>query len=580
MSKRRPRDILQEKPQQSNISVSSTVASFEISNKQQKINPIIIKYIEKLLTMRHASIENLDVSSVSSISTPSQTVMDTASNYPLVHLHNLMKSFNVSLTDLRKHFGYLPDDSHLHHNTLESLTESVASTGKVNVFTTVSEKSTTSNRSSSSLDSIDSKEPNVESSNDYLRVTAEYAKIAESCNKRILSLAAMIEKVRREKDIMLQSPDTSDKENSTAYLDIPTKIFNDSTDSAKEQERLNEELLRVDYNVAEFLDKTSPDQLEALSQYLTTELPQATHDVDKELTLQFKNLLAVNKESKQPDVPFVPLLRDIPKLPKLSPPKDTLRDPKKGKKPPASKGILVAKRFNGDISALPHELSIIPEADSQLSVKVAQPLAKDRQQKKSSDESMPDILVELIDTAKAHAKGSPKKNRSSDSGQVQVVSSDSSAEKSSDMETVEAMLRKMGMGWAIATLKKTQEALALTSSSSSMDISIKQKEVRLTDSSSSSEVSLKEILGKQFLAKFTSTMTSTNDSSFSSLLKEFQDISAIQGGSGSTKDKASQRTSTPVLTCKGVDKGEAINLIGESSDLSSVKEQGEPKRRH
>lgn len=602
--KPRFRQALQEKPQQTNISCNN---SSDSSTKQ--INPCVMKYIEKLLTMSHGTVEDLTVSSVSEVSTPTQSIIETASNNPISQLRSIMKTFDISLVDLQRHFNYSREGSQIHQNTLETLAISSSSTnsgydgGKSKTLCSSENFST-----SSTLSNKDPRELSLEdySKQNYPKVMSKYAAVAETCNKRINDLTAMIAKVRQEKRKMMMTPEScaSDKENSTAYLELPeTRKENKadiSNDSSKEQEELNLKLLSVDYKLATKLKKPSPEKHKSVREHMEkaiTDAPSANDDVDHDIMTRFRKLLEVDKQNdklpeskieKQKDA-FVPLLLDIPKLPKLTVPDESLTytDAKK-KKPPPAKGLLVAKKFNENIATVPHELSTIQEADSQLSARLQKndkiPEKGPEQQSKSSDGSIPDILAELIRNAKSDQdkkspKGTSRRSNEKSSRELQkLTSSESSTDKSSEMENIENMLRKMGMGWAVATLRKTQEALALTSSSSSLDISIKHKEVKVTESSSS-EVSLKEFLGKQLYAKITS---STNDSSLSSFMKEFQDISAIQGLSSTNRDKTSHRTSTPVLTSKSIEKAEDDNLgsgfVGES-DLSSVRSHEQSSRK-
>lgn len=117
-------------------------------------------------------------------------------------------------------------------------------------------------------------------------------------------------------------------------------------------------------------------------------------------------------------------------------------------------------------------------------------------------------------------KGTPQK--------AKKLSKMSSSDSSSELEGMESLLREMGMGWAIATLRKTQEALAMSSSSSSMDLSVKQKEAL-------AEVSVGDMSLKELIAKLKAS-TSTNESSLSSFMRDIQDVSSILGSSGKRKE--------------------------------------------
>lgn len=131
----------------------------------------------------------------------------------------------------------------------------------------------------------------------------------------------------------------------------------------------------------------------------------------------------------------------------------------------------------------------------------------------------------------------------------------------------------MGLGWAVSTLKKTQESLALSSSSDSS-----KKHVSFRDSSNSnsnSDVSLKEVLSKQFLKKLSSSSLLTDSADSSPYLHELQDISEIAGAATSqSRDRSQQRTSTPVQQhSKSTDSKNKSkeHLFTGDSDLSSVR---------
>lgn len=585
-------EALTKPSQESNVSKGSDYGRNLNAPNKKEATSFVVKYIEKLLAMSENSVDELEISTVSDVSTPSQSVVEVPSNHPVARLGSFMKSFDISFADLQRYFSNKEEIGQAHYNTLiGSLSETLRNGSQVSSRTDSTSQTSDPKDVSKCQSATDVREMSLEdySKKYYPKTMSEYAEIAKSCNERITGLTAMIEKVRLEKKKMMQSRNSSesDKENSTSYMDMPKDSKKNGTrsptESAREQEELNRELLDIDFSLAERLKALTSSEIRAQHQplligkevytapkknnehiELNLELPTPTTATSEALPGELE------KGQDNSNAGFIPLLVDIPKLPKLSTPECLLFEPK-SKKPPTSKGLTIAKKFNGDITAVPHELSTIAEADTHTSSKIQKlssvdAAALETEQlnvslktdvaKKSSEEGVPDILSELVKNATVYRESITKSSvrnakriltqRSSEKKQ----SSDSSSDKSNDIETVEAMLQEIGMGWAVTTLRKTQEALALTSSSSSLDISIKQKEVRVTDSGSTSELSLKEVLGKHFLAKLTSSMTNSSDSSLSSLMKEFQDISAIQGSSGTNNDKTNRRTSTPVQTSK------------------------------
>lgn len=281
---------------------------------------------------------------------------------------------------------------------------------------------------------------------------------------------------------------------------------------------------------------------------------------------------AIEPEKPAALQPFVPFLVDIPKLPILEPEPDrTSPLGVERRHPPPSKGLLTAKKFNGNISLIPHELSTIAEADSQLSTKIS---PNQSQTQTSIDRE----LLQLLDQGLSPDDKGPLPVASSEKAEVSqaltcsdstctnLASSSSSSKTSSsssagDLKSIEAMLKSIGMDWAIPTLHKTQEALALTSSSSSAELSSKKISAR---KSSDSEVSLKEFLKKQLRGKVSSSSLNKSDASPASFVRECSDISAIH-------EKTKQRTSTPVFSSKSTSKSKEEPLFSGASDISSVR---------
>lgn len=490
----RLRDVLQNKEKQTNFAARTT-------QTERKLHPFIIKYIERLLTISRSAVEELSVSSVSDVTTPASSIIDINSNNPtLSHLKKLLKRLGISYDEMQEIYG----KSGKHDAVLSSLSSSSTHSNEIeirhqanqcNYESQEEQTNTTLSAKVSQDDTLD------EDDTKYREMMLKYAEITESCNKKISDLTEKIEKVRMEKMQIMNSSNSSgnDKENTTtAYLNLP----NTSGSSSSEQEKLDKMLLTIDQTLAENLKRMT-----------ASEIREKYDPIDVE---------------EQPQ-DFEPLLKDIPKLPKFTETYDSTKC--NNKRPPPSKGLTVAKRFNDEITGIPHELSTIMEGDSQISTK-AQKSHEDIANR-STKIGTPDILKEISDN-----KEKSKKQTSFDR-QIQVQHLSSSSD---EIESLEKMLKDMGMGWAIATLRKTQEALALTSSSSSIDINIQQQKVY--SDSSGSEVNLKGILSRHLLAKISSTSTSTSETSISLLMKEFDDISAILGSGSTIKD--GHRTSTPV----------------------------------
>ncbi|KAF7284875.1 hypothetical protein GWI33_021451 [Rhynchophorus ferrugineus] len=643
---------LRKKPQQRNVRRSPTLENQHSAAVPQNLNNNdlqLINYIKKLLSMSKVSIDELGVSS-SDVQTPSQSIIETESNNPLAALHNIVRYINFKALDAAKKSSVSPDESHPPPNSLYS-----SSDGSGTV------KDHTGN--------ISKKDISVGINQATGGITSQYADITDSCTRRIANLASMIDKLREEKYQMLQkSPvesctctdkdslsgkhtPTSDKNGSTRYFEFPPsgeKSKETNSSVSTDEEELHRRLIDIDMSLAEKLkrfrqtddgkSKESSDRSDKSgSQPVLTvnnnneEANQTEHD----LTSRLRKLLAESYKSEisdlpvlpQPSVPsttnneapFVPLLLDIPKLPILEqqPDDQPLVHSVGGfgrKCPPPSKGLITAKRFNGNISLLPHELSTIAEADSQLSTRLSPNTSK------MLTSPIKDVMCDLNlateieslkdDTSKkSHiSQGTQSKNTKVDSNNTNKASSHTGSDKnsldsksfktldnsdtnrsltcndltcsslssstslkksssSSDMETIEAMLRSIGMDWAIPTLHKTQEALALTSSSSSSNVCLNKND---SSKSSCSEVSLKQFLKKQMLKKISSSSLKC-DSSPVSFLQEMSEISAINPNNSSA-EKTKRRTSTPVLSSKSTSnsKDDQPLFLG-TSDISSVR---------
>ncbi|KAJ3653249.1 hypothetical protein Zmor_012510 [Zophobas morio] len=530
--------------------------SLNSTGSDGRIDPRLLTYIRKLLNMSRASIDELTVSTGSEVSTPSHSVIETPSNNPLLQLVNVMKYFNLDAAELQKQLSYASDGSSKQYNTSES--------------TTLTSSSSDGDRSQfkSCIEIAD----RVEDSNKKL---LQYADIAASCTEKINSLTAMIEKVRAEKKKMIEnSTSGSDKDlTTTSYKDLPEKKEKEKSpkdeprkllihppekkDKEKSPKDELDKLLTIDYGYAEQLKRLSQEEIQSEKKRAEEE------PTDDELLGRLQKLLDDNKNRKnvhatpkqrtvvevkdqkvvqdfggepvaftsekkvvettddgktvgtlvtrttvrlrpteEPKDP-APLFLDIPKLPRLEAP--SLE--KKKKRPPTSKGMRA-------IAGNAHELSTIIEADSQITTKVESP-SKSKSSAGSKSGSVSDV-------------GAGSKSQSSDDV--------------SEMDTMETMLISIGMEWAIPTLKKTREALAMTSSSSG--------------SKESGEVSLRD-----FLSKISS---STSKSEEGSMLSESQGVSLIQVDN--------RRTSTPITN-----NNKEGPIFITDSDVSSVREHSDRK---
>lgn len=259
---------LHKKPQQTNsryISSALSVSPSQTSIDLETVDPRLLTYIQKLLSMSRGSVENL-TASTSSVQTPSQSVIEMESNNPLAQLHNIIKHYN--LKDIERNLSYSPDFSPIHYNTTASTFEESQPQPTQEKSANVEGKnfSKSDKADQSSKGTLD-RETSSCSAKSKDSVLAQYADITDSCSKRIAQLAAMIEQLREEKiQLMRHSPTpdvgdksgTMEKDYSTAYLELPGSNETSSKYSSVnslDDEELQKRLLDIDFSLAEKLRK-------------------------------------------------------------------------------------------------------------------------------------------------------------------------------------------------------------------------------------------------------------------------------------------------------------------------------------
>ncbi|KAL1513480.1 hypothetical protein ABEB36_002886 [Hypothenemus hampei] len=598
---------LRTKPKQTNIpSGLSNTQSTITSTLEQIDDSKLLNYIKRLLSMSKASVEELGVSS-SDVPTPSQSVIEMESNNPLAALHDAIRSINRQSINIAREYSELDGAM------------PVINTSSGSSSTTKSQLDQAEKPNQLEVSCSDSKIQTKES------LLCQYADMTDSCTKRIANLAAMIDQLRQEKINMLSSsplarvssqvdgfplvsPVSSEKDSSTRYLDYPPLVdkSKDSNSSASlDDEEIRKRLLEIDLSLAEKLKMFR--QIKGDTNYQSdvndnetpVDVVNNNENMEEQFLQRLQRLTQDNTEDPQDEAPsssltpFIPLLLDIPKLPILEPAPEG-REEKRH--PPPSKGLINVKKFNGNVSLIPHELSTIVEADSQISAKISPNTSKTDAPKPieqivvtTKSPIMPSVPITSIEQGANVPPSSPKsshskdKKESSKSTQSLTCSDDtcanillsssssklSSSSSSGDLKSIESMLKSIGMEWAIPTLHKTQEALALTSSSSSAEANSSKK--RSTRRSvSTSELSLREFLKKQTISRISSSSLNKSGASPASFMKECSEISVIQGNS--SMDKTKQRTSTPVLSSKSTNKSkDGGQLFTGASDISSVK---------
>ncbi|XP_072388814.1 uncharacterized protein ana1 [Diabrotica undecimpunctata] len=610
------------KPQQSELS-----AAF---SSQELGDPRVFHYVKKLLNMNRGSIENLSVSS-SNVETPTQSIIEIESNNPKGLLLESLKTRAENVIDGR---ADSPDYSSVPFNTSAS---------------GISSQKEPSNSAISE---------NVPCKTSKQKILEQYAEVTDTCTKRIEALAVRIEQLKQDKRKMLQVPKCSDicaKDFSTAYMDLPEYKADSkeskSSSSSLDEEELFRKLTEINY---EFMGQmkqlhrpiihTTDAPRDKETEVVTipgkpsSSVSQEGQDSSNQDSLNQELLDRIRRLQNRPDgarqiisanephQPLsVPILSDIPMLPKFEPHGGSSSQ-SSHKRPPPSKGLTSIKKLNGNVNLVPHELSTIVEADSQISTKVPSP--------ESSRESLnfPQLIVipELQEynspASTPNARVPDEKIISPSSPKQKVVISKSSSDKTSnttpkddsnksvgefmsllnssskskdmhrsrdscddrsrsmdkktssssstdDLELTENMLRSIGMEWAIPTLHKTQEALALTSSSSSLELTRKKRKDIYT-TASGSEISLREFLYKHL--KKVSSSTMITDGTLGSFLAESSELSGILKTANASRDR--QRTSTPLGSSKFMSSSKS-NAEFSDSELSSIRQERTKKKK-
>lgn len=208
-----------------------------------------------------------------------------------------------------------------------------------------------------------------------------------------------------------------------------------------------------------------------------------------------------------------------------------------------------------------HPVNVVFERNPQSNVSIAEtpsaPAIIDKSNKSNSE--LNDTRDDTIDQMVKYLLPDYLSNSSSkaDSGNFVSLTSNSS----SSSESLDEALKKLGLGWAVTTMRKTQQTLQLSSSSSSSSVITK--------------ISLKELLKQQHKNKFKASSTSLNDTAILAEIQKMIDnippLSLSQFMSSSSEkeesktDKKHGRTSTPV--CQ---KNSNLSEMNHSEDISVI----------
>lgn len=614
------KDILHKKPQQTN----------RINRKE--ITPNLLNYIKKLLSMSRRSIDDLAISSVSDITSPGPSIIETAENNPLIQLQNVMNYYNLDFAAIQQHFAISDSSSASVDNqqspVVEIIIEPQPGPSKSQLTSSASEENPSHQRLITKEIQLSQKPTSESTLNQpdnldvpYVEILSKYQELTKNCCEKITALSAMIDKVRLEKERLI-SPTLSDRNeiSTTSYLELPKERKpNDKKSRGGMDDQQNNKQMEEKSTTS--TDSNADSVNHVIEHYLLTVSPTVSVDINP-------NAIEL------PD--YVPMLQGIPKYnlqsEEKSQPIHILDSPvkqflvnSKSRPPPALSSNL--QRYNLNIDMTPHELSTIAEMDTAALSKNASEMSISKHQSQQfipvvveppEDHDNLNILEEDLSSSSEFCTITPErfmimesykelhkqslissknssklqrqsalrkspKNKATDratasqiSG-VQPLGSDKASSSTSSPENMGKILRNMGLGWAVSTLKKTHEALALSSTStSSVETSFKKHVSFKECSSSNSEVSLRDVITKEFFKKLTSSSSSSSSDIFPRLQEHNPNLSEIIGGAAGTqsRDRSQHRTSTPVLHSRSPD-SKSNHLFTGESDVSSVRHSQE-----
>lgn len=142
-------------------------------------------------------------------------------------------------------------------------------------------------------------------------------------------------------------------------------------------------------------------------------------------------------------------------------------------------------------------------------------------------------------TKTVHKKRTPKKISPKKSRNTSNLSGISILQKSTNepMQQLETEMTKLGMDWAASTLRRNQQAQALSSSSST--ISGTERTANQITNKPAKPIGLREFLTQELMSRTHKSNSSSNETSLSSqFLKSLMNISGITSSSSSGSNKS------------------------------------------
>lgn len=437
---------------------------------------------------------------------------------------------------------------------------------------------------------------------------AQHTELSEYCHERIKSLMDLIDKVRNDKITLGSlSPDDPASITLTSYLELPeskkppVEQEKSSSSSSISQEALDKYLLGIEK------DPIPPTKTKKHKEKVNFDVSQGNKFV-----------------SDNPET-FVPMLQGIPKYGEgvsAAPYVSQIIQKIKPKPPPS----LARANMRGYVDVMPHELSTIVEADTMASSKntsvhspkknehrvvldvvdrktiegelIEKPSEESPQLSNASGDYVTITPDRIVDLDKSEIKGkqvvvlkSPEQKKTSpkstptnqdpmiDSTKSNISGVQPLSDSNSSPDELESLLRKFKLDWAISLVRKTEQALALSSSSSTSELDSKFK---------SSDVSITELY-RQLYQKLASSSGSEIDKSqilsdLSSHFRDLNDLSRIQSTTTGLKAESrtdsrnksqQQRTSTPVQISHSSESFSKEVMFKGDSEISSVRNSSE-----
>lgn len=435
---------------------------------------------------------------------------------------------------------------------------------------------------------------------------AKHIDLTDYCQDRINSLMDLIKRVREDKKSICSPSPVDNSVTYTSYLDLPPSKHDVNDDMTPQKEEKSSSVEESSESSGSSISQGTMDiyLLGIESEVSIAAKETATQDTqtkEQKCEVKFKFDADIINVRDQPDT-FVPMLQGIPKYTGVECAAQT-RDIIRAKlRPPPS---LLRSNMRGQTDAVPHELSTIAEAETLISSRNTSALRPHSPEEREpsrdvsprSNKASPKLEASynspnhtqtdsgeyvtitperIIASSSRSPKGSFRRSprtgftssssyredpygKSSTSGVKPF--SDSTSESPDELEN---MLRKFNLEWAISLVKKTEQALALSSSSSSSDVQVVKRD--------SKELSLPNTY-KQLCKRLTDASGSGDRSQLfmdlSHQFKELKDISEIIAQPESRSKSVQQRTSTPVQDTKSTDSKDSL-FKGES-ELSSVR---------